>query len=111
MIEVFNKRDLDTELSKCNRVLALFYSSGCPFCKRFVIFFDREASVSGIGRIIHVRLDDYSNRLWDDYAVPAVPTVILFEDGKVSKRLNARLGRGLTAEEFMIWLKDNEKLK
>ncbi len=106
MIEVFNKKDLDTELSKSNRVLALFYSSGCPFCKRFVMFFDYEATEADIAEVIHVRLDDYSNRLWDDYAVPAVPSVIYFEDGKVSKRLNARLGRGLSEAEFSGWLKE-----
>jgi len=105
VIEVFDKKELDAELSKSNQVLALFYSSGCPFCKRFVMFFDHEAVKSDIAGVIHVRLDDYSSRLWDDYSIPVVPSVIYFENGKVSKRLNGRLGRGLSEADFISWLK------
>ena len=47
----------------------------------------------GFENVIHVLLDDYDNPLWDDYDIPAVPTIIYFEDGKVCKRLDAQLGQ------------------
>ena len=45
-------------------------------------------------------------QLWDDFDIPAVPTIILFEDGKVSKRLDGRLGSGLSEEEFKTWISE-----
>ena len=60
----------------------------------------------GFDRILHVLLDDYDNPLWDDYDVAAVPTVIVFEEGKVSSRLDGRLGRGLPVAQFLGWLKE-----
>jgi predicted oxidoreductase (fatty acid repression mutant protein) len=57
-------------------------------------------------KVIHVLLDDYDNSLWDDYNVPAVPTIIYFEDSKVCKRLDAKLGRGLNEAAFKKWIEE-----
>jgi len=35
-----------------------------------------------------------------------VPTIIFFTEGKVCKRLDARLGRGLSEERFMTWIEE-----
>jgi thioredoxin 1 len=106
VIKVDNKQDLDTELAKTKRVLALFYASWCPYCMRFVPFFNKKVLGQEFGSVIHVLLDDYDNPLWDDYGVSAVPTAILFEDGKVCNRLDGRLGGGLKEEQFVTWLQD-----
>ncbi len=45
-------------------------------------------------------------RLWDDYDIPAVPTIIYFEDGKSCKRLDAQLGRGLSENAFKKWIEE-----
>ena len=104
MIEVEIKEDLDKELNKNGRVLVLFYASWCPYCKSFVPFFDKKAiSVNG-GSVIHVLLDDYDSPLWDDFDIEAVPTVILFEEGKVSRRLDGRSGIGLNEKQLIVWL-------
>ncbi len=58
----------------------------------------------GFEKVIHVILEDNDNPLWDEYDIGAVPTVILFEDGKVTKRLDGRLGSGLKEERFLAWL-------
>jgi thioredoxin 1 len=106
MIKVYNRQTLDNELTKHKKVLALFYSSWCPYCVRFVPAFDKKVAGMGFESVIHVLLEDDDNPLWDDYDIPAVPTVILFEDGKVSKRLDARLGRGLSEEQFKVWIEE-----
>lgn len=73
---------------------------------RFVPNFDKAVAKKGFEKVIHVLLDDYENKLWDDYDVPAVPTIIYFEDGKVCKRLDAQLGRGLNENTFKKWIEE-----
>ena len=104
MIKVYTKQELDAELKKHKAVLAVFYASWCPFCAGFVRTFDKKAASSGFKSVIHVLLDDYNNQLWDDYEVTAVPTIIFFEDGKICKRLDGKLGIGLSDETFRKWI-------
>jgi thiol-disulfide isomerase/thioredoxin len=106
MIKVYNQQGLDAELKKHKAVLALFYSSGCPFCVGFVPTFNKKVADMNFESVIQVVLDDYDDPLWDDYDIPAVPTIIYFEDGKVSKRLDGQLGRGLSEEKLKTWIKD-----
>ena len=60
----------------------------------------------GVKSVIHVLLDDYENPLWDDYDIFAVPTIISFEDGKVYKRLDGKLGMGLSEGQFKTWIEE-----
>ena len=106
MNEIYTKKDLDAELKKSKDVLALFYASWCPFCIDFVSTFDRKVTTLGIKNVVYVLLDDYDNPLWDEYDIPAVPTIVLFEEGKVCKRLDARLGRGLSEDRFNSWIEE-----
>ena len=73
---------------------------------RFVPTFDKTVAIMGFEKVIHVLLDDFDSPLWDEYDIPAVPTVVLFEDGKVCKRLNGQLGSGLSVESFKTWISD-----
>ena len=59
--------------------------------------------------VIYMLIDDLDSPLWDEYNIEAVPTVIYFEESKVSKRLDARSGRGLTEGELISWLQEFEK--
>jgi thioredoxin 1 len=104
MIKVHNQQELNVELKKHKNVLALFHSSGCPFCIGFVPAFNKKVAGMGFESVIHVLLDDYDDPMWDDYDIPAVPTIIYFEDGKVCKRLDAQLGRGLSESAFKKWI-------
>jgi thioredoxin 1 len=108
MVKIDNRKDLDLELKKNKQILALFYSTWCPYCVRFIPTFDKTVASMAFDKVIQVILDDYDSPLWDEYDVPAVPTVVLFEDGKVSKRLNGQLGSGLSIEKFKVWI---QKLK
>jgi thioredoxin 1 len=103
MIEVSSIRDLESQLKKNKRVLALFYASWCPFCRSFLPVFDY-SSKQGFCFILCVKVDDYDSPLWDEYSVEAVPTVIFFQEGKVCRRLDGRLGYGLSENEFKRWL-------
>lgn len=106
MIEVDTAQDLNRELGKCDKLLVLFYASWCPFCVRFVPVFDKKTVTSNVGKVIHVLLDDDNNQLWVDYGIEAVPTVIFFEKGKVCRRLDGKLGRGLNETQLNVWLEE-----
>jgi thioredoxin 1 len=106
MIKVDNRHDLNKELKKNDKVLTLFYASWCPYCMAFVPTFNKKTGDFTAGTIVHVLLDDYDNPLWDDYNVVAVPTVIFFEKGKSSKRLDGNLGLGLNEKQLMVWLQE-----
>ncbi len=109
MIKVDNKEDLDVQLKKNKTVIALFYATWCPYCTRFISVFTEKVAVIGAQEIVYVILDDNDNPLWDEYNVPAVPTVIYFEDGKISKRLDGRLGSGLKEAQLDAWLSNFKK--
>jgi len=106
MIEIDSQEGLNKELGKNDRVLALFYASWCGYCSRFVPIFKRMTVNFNSGKIVHVLLDDFDSPLWDDYSIEAVPTVIFFDKGKVSKRLDGGFGVGLTERQFKDWLEE-----
>ena len=49
-------------------------------------------------------MDDYENPLWAEYSADAVPTVIFFDRGKATQRLEGQLGRGLNKPQFMQFM-------
>jgi thioredoxin 1 len=104
MIKVDNRQDLNEELNKNEKVLALFYASWCPYCAAFVPVFNKTAGNFSVGAVVHVLLDDFDNPLWDDYDIEAVPTVIFFEKGKACRRLDGRLGVGLREKQLVVWI-------
>jgi thioredoxin 1 len=108
MIEVSNKRDFESQLKGSKRVLALFYSSWCPYCRRFLPVFNKNVVNIGGNLVLRVRVDNYDNPLWDDYSIGAVPTVLFFEEGKVCRRLDGRYGFGLSEKQFKEWLKEEK---
>jgi thiol-disulfide isomerase/thioredoxin len=109
MVKVYNREDLNTQLNKSKTVLAIFYSSWCPYCLRFVPTFDRKVASLGFESVVHVLLEDNDNILWDDYGISAVPTIILFEKGVVSDRLDGRLGVGIKEDRFSEWITKMKK--
>ena len=104
MIEVTDKEDLNVLLQQNRRVLVLFCASWCPFCRSFFSVFDKRVAKYNFETAVRAYIDDDDNQLWEDYSLEAVPTVILFEQGQVVRRLDAELGEGLTEKQFVEWL-------
>jgi thioredoxin-like negative regulator of GroEL len=84
---------LDDVLKSKDRVVVLFYASWCPFSQRFLPIFKKYAQ-SKTQTCLQVKTDDKAS-LCEKYSVEVVPTVLLFEKGKVKKRLDAVPGVGL----------------
>lgn len=100
MIEIKTKSDFDIQINKNKRVLALFYTSWCPFCRRFMQIFKEDTKQNSFDAILCVNLDDYSNPLWEDYSVNNVPTVIFFDKREIIQRIDGESGLGLTKSQF-----------
>ena len=103
-MEVSSKRDLEMQLQKNKKILALFYSSWCPFCRSFLPVFLNISSKQSGGVLLRVKVDDYDDPLWEEYSIEAVPTVILFDRGEVRSRLDGRSGYGLGELQLKEWL-------
>jgi thioredoxin 1 len=104
MIEISDQRDLTNQLTKSKKVVALFYASWCPFCRSFLSVFGKYAQTTDFAAFLRVKIDEDENPLWETYSLEAVPSIILFENGKVSRRLDCELGVGLNEKQFSEWL-------
>jgi thioredoxin 1 len=89
---VDNEHGLEDTLKANKQVIALFYASWCPFCSEFLPIFERCAEEKRLSFLV-VKDDDET--IGDRYSVEVVPTVLLFERGNVSKRLDGVRGVGL----------------
>jgi thiol-disulfide isomerase/thioredoxin len=100
-----NRHELEEKMKQGKRVLVLFCASWCPFCQDFFPTFDKSVAKHVFDKVLRVYIDDDDNPLWEDYSIDSVPTVVLFEEGKVTRRLDAKLGFGLSEKSFIEWLK------
>jgi thioredoxin 1 len=76
----------------------LFAAKWCGFCSRFL---EQARSVKADRLVLTlVDTDDPDESLWDEYSVRAVPTLLVFKDGKSVFRRDARLGAGLRPSEL-----------
>lgn len=98
MLTVDSRKTLEQALRGGGTKLVLFYSSYCPFCISFLPAFEAQAAAAP-GRYLKACTDG-GEELEDLFSIDVVPTVLCFEDGKLTRRLDGRLGRGLSAEEL-----------
>jgi thioredoxin-like negative regulator of GroEL len=90
--------DLDGILKSKDGAVVLFYASWCPFSQRFLPIFEKYAQ-NEMQTCIRVKTDDKAS-ICEKYSVEVVPTVILFEKGRVKKRLDGTPGVGLDEEQL-----------
>lgn len=94
-----NRQELEETLKGAKSLFVLFYDSGCPFSMAFLPVFEKHAE----------QLERRACRLetWaaedceEQYNIEVVPTVIFFRDGKADKRLDGKLGRGLSERQLV----------
>ncbi len=99
---VRSNRDLTEILKSSDRVIALFYLSWCPFCARFLPVFQRRAATEA-GRN-WVLVQDDQEVMAERYAIAVYPTVLFFEKGAVSKRLDGVPGVGLDEKRLTAFI-------
>jgi thioredoxin 1 len=93
--------ELENKVKSKDRVFVLFYASWCPFSQRFLPVFQKVAETSR--DCLRVVTDDKAS-LCEKYSVDIVPTVLLFEKGTVTKRLDGEPGVGLNETKLTKFL-------
>jgi thioredoxin 1 len=90
--------DFDNALKTEGKKFVLFYASWCPFSQRFLPIFEKYAQ-DNPQSCLRIKIDDKA-KLCEKYSVDVVPTVLLFEKGKVTKRLDGARGVGLNERQL-----------
>jgi thiol-disulfide isomerase/thioredoxin len=93
MSELDVEFNLENKLKLKERVVVLFYASWCPFSRRFLPIF-RKYAEDKTRDCMEIMTDDKAS-LCEKYAIDVVPTILLFDKGKVKKRLDGVPGAGL----------------
>ena len=89
-------------------VLVLFTASWCPFCVRFQPIFDELAPRFG-GRTVVTHLEEDSDPRWDEFRIEVVPTVAVFRRGRIVRRQDGILRRGILRRDFEAFLAAPER--
>lgn len=94
---VDNLRDLEQALKEKDRVIAMVYASWCPYCRRALPVFEKQAREARQNLLL---VADDEERVADLYGIDVVPTLLLFEKGQVVKRLDGKPGIGLNDKQI-----------
>jgi thiol-disulfide isomerase/thioredoxin len=94
---VDNLRDLEQVLKEKDKVIAMVYASWCPFCRRVLPVFEKQASEAERNLLL---VADDEEHVADLYGIDVFPTLILFEKGQVVKRLDGKPGIGLNDKQI-----------
>ena len=86
------------------RSCVLFYATWCYFSQRFLPVFEEYARRNP-NECFTVIVDNKPN-ICDRYAIEYYPTVILFKNGTMDKRLDAKPGIGLNKKQLEEFTKD-----
>jgi thiol-disulfide isomerase/thioredoxin len=86
------------KLSGRDRAVVLFYATWCGFSQRFLPIFE-EYSKNNPQECLSVIVDEDPDAC-EEYGIEYYPTVIMFKDGKVHKRLDAEPGVGLSKKQL-----------
>lgn len=103
MKDIRTQKDFDAELAAGGERFVFFYSGWCHFCTTFLPSLEEHAKGS---QVVFVKLcvDDLP-KLEEHFGVEVVPSVLFFKDGKLAKRLDGVLGRGLSEEKLLAFAK------
>jgi thiol-disulfide isomerase/thioredoxin len=97
MSQVDVEFELDGIVKNKSKVFVLFYASWCPFSQKFLPIFEKYSQNSA-QECIRVKTDDKA-KLCKKYLIDTVPTVLLFELGTVTKRLDGEPGAAGLSEQ------------
>jgi len=93
-----NEIEVEESIKAMEKAFVLFYASWCPFSQRFLPIFNEYAK-SHPKDCLSVMID-FKPELCDKYGIEYYPTVLLFKNGKITKRIDAKPGAGLTKAEL-----------
>ncbi len=98
-MEHVNPEEFDSKVLKSNKkIIVLFYTTWCPYCANFKPTFE-SAKIETATKMESI-IDEDENPLWDRFNIQSVPTMIVFQNGKIISRKDARKHVGLTKSDM-----------
>lgn len=85
-------------LGNNKKTVVLFYATWCPYCANFKPTFE-SAKIETANKMESI-IDEDENPLWDRFNIQAVPTMIVFQNGKIISRRDAKKHVGLTKSDM-----------
>ena len=80
-----------------DKSIVFFSADWCPYC---ISFFNNWNEYSKIDDVFIADITDVESKLWDDFNIEVVPTMVIFENGILTKRWDGQLQRGLTIDQI-----------
>ncbi|HYH04726.1 MAG TPA: thioredoxin family protein [Bacillota bacterium] len=100
--QVDSPLQFDKILTTTPHLVALIYAGWCPFCLQFLPIFRKYAE----GKPHFLLARDDQEVLADRYGVDIIPTVLEFQDGAVTARLDGLPGSGLNETQLVNFIKE-----
>ncbi|MFZ0185309.1 MAG: thioredoxin family protein [Nitrosotalea sp.] len=98
-MEHVTPEEFDSKVLKSDKkTLVLFYATWCPYCSNFKPTFE-SAKIENTDKMGSI-IDEDENPLWDRFNIQAVPTMLLFQNGKIISRRDAKKHVGLTKSDM-----------
>lgn len=96
--KVKGESGFESVLKSEKEVYVLFYASWCPFCQKFLPVFKKFAENKTLSSMM-IEADERAD-LSSEYSIEVVPTVLLFKEGRIIRRLDGVQGEGLTEAQL-----------
>lgn len=94
--------EFEKYIKESDRVAVLFYASWCPYSRKFLPIFEKHSTKNE--NCFCKTVVDEAESLCSTYSIEVYPTVLLFEKGKVAKRLDGILGEGLNEKQLVEFI-------
>ena len=91
-------KDLSSALKNIDKAVVLFYASWCPYSQKFLPIYNK-MSAGKPSNYLRFLMDD-NDEVADKYSIDVYPTVLFFEKGKLSKRLDGVAHEGLNEKKI-----------
>jgi thiol-disulfide isomerase/thioredoxin len=98
-----NEKELNEKIKLLDSAFVLFYATWCPYSLKFLPIFKQMAEK--YPKSFMMIPNDGNEDLFDKYSIEVFPTVLYFEKGKISHRLDGKAGIGLNNNNMSDFLK------
>ena len=98
---VDNGESFQKTLRGKTKLIVLIYASWCPFCRAFIPVFQNYAKHNPR---LFLMLGDDEEKMAKQFAVNIYPSILYFENGSITKRLDGVPEKGLREEQFALFI-------
>jgi thioredoxin 1 len=99
LVRLASRDFMNGKLNRTGMIVVMFYADWCPFCMAFKPIFEDFARKGHLD-CGEANISHYEDPLWEQFQLRVVPSILIFEDGKLIKRKDGVLFRGLSEADL-----------